>query len=113
MKIYTAIFCTLLISSFSIHAKESDFNKICHYFQLLEKQKNVGKMSIIERNDFILGKINTNLKTNSNARVAWEAIGSADGSLRYELFQSSAESVVKSKWKCKAMKKLAPVTGEF
>lgn len=113
MKVYTAIFCTLLISSFSLYAEENDFNKICHYFQFLEKQKSVDKMSIIERNDFILGKINTNLKINSNARVAWEAISYAIGEQRYELFQYAAESVIKTKWRCNAMKKLAPVTGEF
>ena len=63
--------------SFVVQAEENDFNKVCHYFQLLEKQKSVDKMSIIERNNFIVSKINTNLKKNSNARVAWEAISHA------------------------------------
>lgn len=111
--IFSAVFFILIFSHFTAQAEENDFDKVCRYFQLLEKENNLNKMTNLKRNNFILEKINKNLKPSSNARVAWESIGNAVASLRYELYQSSAESVLNKKWQCDAMKKLAPVTGEF
>ncbi len=111
--LYAGLLFCFVFTSLSTHATENDFDKVCGYFEALAKKSTVDSMINLKRNDFILNKINKNLKPTSNARVAWEAIGSADASMRYDLFKSSAESVVKSKWQCKAMKKLAPITGEF
>jgi len=111
--LYAGLLLSFVFTSLPIQASENDFDKVCGYFEALAKESTVDSMTSLKRNDFILNKINKNLKPTSNARVAWEAIGSADASMRYELFQSSAEPVVKSKWQCKAMKKLAPITGEF
>ena len=102
-----------IFASVTAQAAENDFDKVCGYFNALVKENSVDSMTNIKRNDFILNKTNSYLKPTSNARVAWEAISSADASMRYDLFQSSAESVIKSKWQCEAMKKLAPITGEF
>lgn len=116
MRFKTAYACLLMsyaLTGVTAQAAENDFDTICSYFNALVKESSVDSMTSIKRNDFILNKINKDLKPTSDARVAWEAIGNADASMRYELFQSSAESVTKSKWQCKSMKKLAPITGEF
>lgn len=111
------LYACLLISSvscgFTTQASENDFDKVCEYFQALAKLDHINSMTKLTRNDFIIKHINKNLKPTSDARVAWEAIGSADASIRYSLYKSSAESVIKRKWQCNAMKKLAPITGEF
>lgn len=52
----------------------NDFDMVCGYFQELSKQANVDKMSHLERNDFIVSKINKNLPDKSNAKSAWQAI---------------------------------------
>ena len=103
----------LNIVCFQTQATENDFDKVCSYFQALEKNSQVTTMTHLQRNDFILNKINKNLQPSSNARVAWESVGSAEGSQRYDLYKSSAESVLKGKWQCEAMAKLADKTGEF
>jgi hypothetical protein len=113
-KLYFILFLlSLNIVCFQAQASENDFNKVCSYFQALEKNNQVMTMTHLQRNDFILNKINKNLKPSSNARVAWEAVGSAEGSQRYVLYKSSAESVLNSEWQCEAMAKLADKTGEF
>lgn len=116
MIIKTVFACSVLflstIYSFA-HAEMNDFDMVCGYFQELSKQANVDKMSHLERNDFIVSKINKNLPDKSNAKSAWQAISAAVAEQRYELYQSSVESVLKKKWQCNAMEKLAPLTGLF
>ena len=110
---YSVVFFLLYFAlSFSSHAKSEDFDKVCSYFQELEKLVNVNTMTHLQHNDYILGKLN-NIPPASNARVAWEAIASAIPEQRYELYKSSAESVLNQKWQCSAMERLAPKTGEF
>jgi len=111
--IYSILFINFLIGITAVQAEENGFDKVCHYFQLLEKEKNIDSMSIHERNDFILKKINKYLKPTSNARAAWLSISNAVANQRYELFQLSAESVLNKKWQCQPMKKWAALTGEF
>lgn len=118
MYIYKTISQSIIIFSFFLvvsisNAKDNEFDKVCSYFQALEKEKNVNTLTKYKRNDYILENIYENLKENSNARAAWISIGSAVAEKRYELYKSAAESVLKTKWHCKAMKKLAPITGEF
>ena len=111
--IYSIVVVISILVVIYIQTKENDFDKVCRYFQLLEKESNLEKMTNLERTDFILENINKNLKPSSNARAAWEAISYAVADQRYELYKSATESVLKKKWQCEAMKKLAPITGEF
>ena len=90
---------------------ETDFEKVCGYFQLLAQHENVEHMSPEQRDEFIMLKIEEGLPANSNARVAWQAIVSAVPEQRYELFKSAAESVYPLPFDCEAMARLAPVTG--
>jgi len=94
-------------------AQANDFDKVCHFFSSLEDKNNQRSMSHKERNQFISGKISNQLSSHSNARIAWEAIAFASSEQRYALFKSGAESVIKRKWDCDAMKRLAHITGEF
>jgi len=74
---YSVVFFLLYFAlSFSSHARSEDFDKVCSYFQELEKLVNVNTMTHLQHNDYILGKLN-NIPPASNARVAWEAIASA------------------------------------
>jgi len=97
----------------STYADESDFDIVCQYFQQLDKLSDLETMTNMQRNDFILDKINKNLPQTSNAGATWIAIDSADPEVRYELFKSAAESVLSRQWQCSAMLKLSPKTGEF
>lgn len=110
---HLSLLLCLTTMSLVAHAQVNDFDKVCHFFQKLEKSNKLNTMTNLQKNDFILSLISKELKPTSDARVSWEAIGSAEAAHRYELFKSSAESVLKSKWRCEAMKKLAPTTGEF
>lgn len=97
----------------SAQADESNFDYVCQYFEQLDKLATVETMSNIQRNKFILDKINRNLHQTSNARAAWMAIDSAVADIRYELFKSAAESVINTQWQCSAMLTWASKTGEF
>lgn len=104
---------SLLAICLPAQAETNSFDQVCGYFEELSKQTNVDKMSHLERNDFIVKKINKNLPQANNARLSWEAIAAAVAEQRYELFQSAAESVLNTKWQCKAMEQLAGKTGLF
>lgn len=97
----------------SAHAEKSDFDNVCQYFEQLDKLNDVGNMSNMQRNDFIINKIDKSLPQTSNARAAWLAIDSAVPEVRYELFKSAADSVLGKQWECSAMLKWATKTGEF
>jgi len=107
------IFPLVLSACISTTNQANDFDLVCHYFEALEKSPQQISLSHKERNQFIVKKINQNLDPQSDAKIAWEAISRAVSEQRYELFKSGAESVLKNKWECKAMKRLANVTGVF
>lgn len=111
--LFYLLLINLTIINTSAHADENDFDKVCHYFKLLDKENNVKTMTTLNRNKFILEKINKHLKSTSNARAAWLSISNAIPNQRYELYQMSAESILNKKWQCLAMKKWAAVAGEF
>ena len=92
---------------------KSDFDNVCQYFEQLDKLADVETLSNMQRNDFIIDKIDKSLPETSNARVSWIAIDSAIPEVRYELFKSAAESVLNKQWQCSAMLKWAAKTGEF
>lgn len=97
----------------SVESGKNEFDIVCGYFEELENNSTVNTMTNLQRNDFILNRIIKNLSETSNARNAWEAIGSAEAHQRYILFQSAAESVLNKKWHCDSMERLAHKTGEF
>ncbi len=107
------LFSLSLFFSAGSYASEKEFDQVCNYFDQLDKLSNVNSMSNTQRNDFINNKISKNLAETSNARAAWIAIDSAVAELRYELFQSAAESVINKPWQCPSMQKWAAKTGEF
>ncbi|MDH5409145.1 MAG: hypothetical protein OEY00_11100 [Gammaproteobacteria bacterium] len=93
-------------------ANNADFDVVCSYFQSLDTHKGQKAMDHMQRNNFIFEKLKS-LPETSNAKAAWEAVSNAEANQRYELFKSATESVINKTWDCPAMKKLAPVTGEF
>lgn len=110
---FIGLFLFAFFVSPSAHANESDFDNVCQYFESLDKLADVETMSNIQRNNFIIDKIDKSLPQTSNARAAWVAIGSAVPEVRYELFKSAAESVLNKQWQCSAMLKWSPKTGAF
>lgn len=92
------------------NTKRSDFDLVCDYFQELREQKNIDKMTFVQRNGFIEGKI-TKALPGSYVKDSWEAISSAVPEDRYEIFKMGAEEVLGLEWSCSAMKILAPITG--
>ena len=94
-------------------AEVNDFDRVCDFFSELGNQKNLKTMNHIQRNDFIVERINKHLSTTSDARVAWEAVAATVAGQRYEIYRSGAESVLNRKWECPAMEKLAIMTGLF
>jgi hypothetical protein len=53
------------------------------------------------------------LKPNSDAVIAWDAVSAASAEQRYTLFQLAAETVLKRSWHCEPMQRLAIQTGQF
>ena len=108
------IIVSLILSScFSTIIQANDFDKVCVYFEALEKVPTQKTMTHQDRNQFILKKIEQNLGPHSDATIAWEAVSYAASEQRYELYKSGAESTLKTSWECNAMKDLANITGVF
>lgn len=104
------LYCSFL--SFSVSAAADQFDSVCGYFKELSMHPSVNTMSNLQRNDYITEKLNR-LPVASDARIAWEAIASAMPNQRYELYRSSARSILNRNWECKPMSKLASQTGAF
>ena len=107
------VFCMLNAPGYAAEAVGNEFDKVCEYFQQLEQLPKIDTMTSLQRNSFVMERISQNLRPESDARVAWEAIANADAAQRYELFKSSAESVHSGSWQCPSMKKLAIKTGAY
>jgi len=110
---YRKIIFLLLVVNVAGCSTDKDFDKVCGYFGKLEIEISNRHLSNIERADFISGFVNRELKSDSNAKLAWELVSNnAVPEDRYELYKTSAESITKKKWQCKAMEKLFPTTGD-
>jgi len=69
-------------------------------------------MTATQKYDFISELVMKELNANSAARQAWEVIGYAVPDERYEIYQSTAEEILKSKWQCASIKKHISNTGK-
>ena len=95
-----------------VFSAESDFDKICNYFEKLDNTLTMNKMTKSQRAAFISELVTKNLKVNSSARKTWEVVIYAVPEERYEIVQSTAIELLKENWQCKAMKKHISMTGE-
>ncbi len=102
----------LILSAGPVRSSETDFNKVCGYFELLETELKTSKLSITERFKFIDEKVKSELEPDSNARLSWEVVIYGEPDVRYRLYKTSVEEITKTDWHCEAMKKLIPTTGE-
>ena len=91
---------------------ESDFDKMCHYFEELDNTSVINKMSSSQKAEFISKRITKNLKADSAARQTWEVVIYAVPEERYEMVKSTATELLKTKWQCNAMKKHISKTGD-
>ncbi len=110
---FIGLFLFVIFTGCSAQVNKSDFDNVCQYFEQLDNLADVEALSNMQRNDFIIDKIDKGLPEKSSARVSWIAIDSAVPEVRYELFKSAAESVLNKQWQCSAMLKWAAKTGEF
>ena len=108
-KILVALGCIL---SFSVFSQGNDFDKFCRYFEMLDKDLAIKSMSDLQKTDFISELVTQNIENNSPARQIWEVIIYAVPDERYEIFQSTANELLKKNWKCYSMKKHILMVGE-
>jgi len=111
MRSYILLFI-LLLFSFPLYSAENDFDKVCSYFEKLDIELARTKMTKSQKANFINKLVNSELKLNSSARKSWEVIVYAVPEERYDIYQITAVELLKSSWKCDAMKKLIVTTGE-
>lgn len=88
--------------------QKTEFDQVCGYFSELQSQLKQRSLSAAERGDYILDKVLQALPVDSDARIAWEAIASAEASQRYNSFVEAATSTGIKDWQCPSMKELAP-----
>lgn len=100
-----------LIISFPAFSYESDFDKLCGYFDMLDKTIANKNMSVSQKAEFIDKRVKKNLEKNSPARQTWEVIIYAVPNERYEMVMSTAHEILKNNWQCDSMKKHLPTTG--
>ncbi len=96
----------------SMEEKISNFDLLCQHFQALEQHKDLAEISSIQRNDFILGKIEKTLAL-SDVKIAWDALSYFAAEERYVNFKMVAEEELGREWQCDAMQSLAATTGAF
>jgi hypothetical protein len=108
MKLYTASGFLLILLITGCSRQQQDFDQVCGYFAELKSQLEQRSLSAAERGDFILDQVLQKLPADSNARIAWEAIATAEASERYYLFVEAATSSGLTSWQCPSMQQLAP-----
>lgn len=93
-------------------AQQSDFDVVCGYFESLQAELKKTPMSSKDKAAYISSRVTKTLKADNPAREAFELVLQANEKVRYELYQTSAQEVTKTKWDCAAMQTLLPNTGE-
>ncbi len=106
----------LAIALFSVsvncHSAENDFDKVCDYFAKLQTSIKIQPLTSAERGKFISDLVVKNLQAQSAARQAWGVVIYAAPEVRYELYKTSAQEVLKREWSCGAMEALIASAGE-
>lgn len=117
MKTLTSI---LLISIFVFgcntktrEAKESenDFDILCLEFLDISKTQNFSSLSPEQRAEKLDEKLEKSLKSDSAARLAWQAIQNAPPSERSNLFVIASKDSGLQDWHCDAIEKYASEIG--
>lgn len=105
MKYYrTASTLFVLIISLGCSAeKANDFDAACAAFDELIKVPNYAKKSPAERNEAFENLLASKLNEESEAYIAWQAIGYAEAKERYLLFKEAALSTGVKSWSCESM----------
>ncbi len=87
--------------------KTNDFNMLCGYFDLLEKDLLNKKLTSDQKFTFINDQVTKNMSSDSAARETWNAvIGYEPGEGRYVLFKEAAEATLNNAWQCDSMQVL-------
>ncbi|MFK5914034.1 MAG: hypothetical protein QM484_06640 [Woeseiaceae bacterium] len=105
----------LLLSFFISYpalSTENDFDKMCNYFKSLDIKLTSNKMTVVQKKEFIDALVVNNLQEDSFARKSWDVVTYAVPEERYCMIKSTAEELLKTDWKCIAMKKHISKTGK-
>lgn len=95
----------LLLVSYSAISAKNDFDRLCDYFEKLDKTPTIKIMSKSQKFAFINQFVAKNLAVNSSARKTWEVVVYAVPDERYDMVQATSMELLKKNWKCNVMKK--------
>lgn len=95
----------LMVVSPAMPAKQSGFDLICHYFEILDIKLQNEEMSGQQKFEFINSRVIKGLSNSNPARETWDVVMYAVPDERYEMFQYTVNEVLGSGWKCDAMNK--------
>lgn len=95
----------LLLVSYSAISAENDFDRLCDYFEKLDKAPTINIMSKSQKFAFINKFVVEGLPVNSSARKTWEVVFYAVPEERYGMVQATSMELLKKSWKCNVMKK--------
>jgi len=85
-------------------SQKNDFDVICSYFDSLDNEPDINKMTSTERYTYINDLVTT-LTSDSVAFVSWHAIVNLKKDKRYMMFTEAAEASIDNQWECATMKK--------
>jgi len=97
------LFMTSLLLLTSACAQQNDFDTLCSYFDSLESEEGLNKMTSLEKYTYI-NTLVSNIDSGSDARVSWETIINLPANKRYPMFIEVAEDSLKKAWRCESMK---------
>ncbi|WP_317930156.1 hypothetical protein [Halioxenophilus sp. WMMB6] len=96
---------TLAVSGCS--HKPNQFDMVCDSFTKLSKLNNLEKTNSAERYEWLMNNILKSMDQQSDAVIAWQSKVNATPDVRYEEFQTAAQSQGLIGWQCDSMQRLA------
>lgn len=95
----------LFLVSFSAISAENDFDRLCDYFEKLDKTPTIKIMSRSQKFSFVNEFVVEGLPVTSSARKTWEVVVYAVPDERYDIVQATSMELLNKNWKCNVMKK--------
>lgn len=104
MHIFSRLLIIFIFVVLTACSQKNDFDTLCTYFDLLEKETKLNEMTAQDKFNYINNLIKLNLKLDSDARVSWNAIVNLAAEKRYQMFIEAAYGSSKKTWQCSSMK---------
>lgn len=102
-------FTLLVLSLIFLSAcdQRNDFDMVCGYFDMLEKEEKLADLTSLQKYNYINELISKNLSTESEARESWNAIvGYVPAEGRYSMYKEAAEASLEKPWQCESIQSI-------